>query len=104
MNINMNMPPFNPMNMDKINLQFKAITGVNYTLICNRGVTISQVFKDYLARIGRELLFQENANIIEFIYNGKSINFKDNNTKIEEYFQNSNNVEIQIITNDLIGS
>ena len=91
--------------MDIINLQFKAITGVNYILKCKKDVTLSEVFHEYLIRIGKESLFQDNNNKIEFIYNGKTINFKNNNTKIEEFFRNQqNNVEIQIVTNDLIGA
>ena len=103
MNFNNLMSNQNEMNI--INLQFKAITGVNYILKCKKGVTLSQVFHEYLIRIGKESLFQDNNNKIEFIYNGKTINFKNNNTKIEEFFRNQqNNVEIQIVTNDLIGA
>ena len=94
----------NPMGNNIINLQFKAITGVNYTLKCKKDLTLSEVFHEYLIRIERESLFQDNNNKIEFIYNGNSINFKNNNTKLEEFFINHQNVEIQIVTNDLIGA
>ena len=103
MNFNNLMSNQNEMNI--INLQFKAITGVNYILKCKKGVTLSEVFHEYLIRIGKESLFQDNNNKIEFIYNGRTINLKNNNTKIEEFFRNQqNNVEIQIVTNDLIGA
>ena len=102
--MNFNNLMSNQNEMDIINLQFKAITGVNYILKCKKDVTLSEVFHEYLIRIGKESLFQDN-NKIEFIYNGKTINFKNNNTKIEEFFRNQqNNVEIQIVTNDLIGA
>ena len=67
-------------------------------------MTVSQVFQEYLIRIGKPNLFDNNSNIIEFIYHGKTIDFRNNNTKIEEFFGNRNSVEIQIITNDLIGA
>ena len=67
-------------------------------------MTVSQVFQEYLIRIGKPNLFDNNSNIIEFIYNGKTIDSRNNNTKIEEFFGNRNSVEIQIITNDLIGA
>ena len=98
----MNNSPNNDPN--KINIQFKAITNVNYNLICNKGVTMAEVFKEYLARINKESLYENNTNRIQFIYNGRAIEFKNNNTKIEEFFGNNLNVSIQIVTNDLIGA
>ena len=91
-------------NNNQINIVFKAIKDVKYNLVCNKGLTVSQVFQEYLIRIGKPNLFDNNSNIIEFIYNGKTIDFRNNNTKIEEFFGNRNSVEIQIITNDLIGA
>ncbi len=102
MNMNMNMQPM--VNNNQINIVFKAINDVKYNLVCNKGLTVSQVFQEYLIRIGKPNLFDNNSNIIEFIYNGKTIDFRNNNTKIEEFFGNRNSVEIQIITNDLIGA
>ena len=105
MNMMNQMYMMNQINMmDKINILFSAVTGVKYNLICNKGVTISQVFQEYFARIGRQSLFENNDNKIEFIYNSRVINFRNNNTKIEEFFNNRTNVEIQIVTNDLIGA
>ena len=107
-NMNMNnmnnMNGINNMNINKINIVFKAATDVNYTLICNYGITISDMFKEYFSRIDRENLFEDNNNKIEFIYNGKAINFHNNNTKIEDFFEHRNNVSIQVLTNDLIGA
>ena len=60
------------------------------------------MIKEYLARIGSEYLFQDNNNIIEFIYNGRAIDIRNNNTKVEEFFGNSSSVVIQIVTNDLL--
>ena len=97
---NMNMPPLG----NRINVVFKAITGVKYTLAVERGIKVSDMIKEYLARIDKESLFQNNSNVIEFIYQGKSIDIRNNNTKIEEFFGNRTQVEIQIVTNDLIGA
>ena len=54
--------------------------------------------------INKESLYENNTNRIQFIYNGRAIEFKNNNTKIEEFFGNNLNVSIQIVTNDLIGA
>ena len=105
----MGMNPMNPMMMpiplmpNKILIRFQAITGVNYNMSCNYGLTVSEVFKEYLIRINKEFLFDNNTNKIEFIYNGKAINFKNNNERIEQFFGDRPDVIIQIITNDLIG-
>ena len=127
MNMNMNMmnpmmnnnimnPMMNPMmnNMmnpmisippeNRINILFKAITGVNYNMTCDKNLPISQVFKEYLARINKESLYENNSNIIQFIFNGKAIEFKNNNMKLVDFFRTGSNVEIQIVTNDLIGA
>ena len=90
---------------NRINIIFKAATGVNYTLICNYGITVNDMFREYFERIGRPNLFNDNNNKIEFIYNSKAINYLNNNTKIEEFFnRNTNSISIQVLTNDLIGA
>ena len=92
-------------NSNRINIIFKAATGVNYTLICNHGITLNDMFREYFERIGKPNLFADNNNKIEFIYNGKAINYQNNNTKIEEFFiRNPNGSSIQVLTNDLIGA
>ena len=120
--MNMNMMNMNMMNMNnmmmnnmmndmnmlnignRINIVFKAITGITYTLAVERGITISDMFKEYLIRIDKERLFENNNNAIEFIYNGRAINFKNNNQKVEEFFGSGSRFEIQIVTNDLLGA
>ena len=61
----MNMNNSSNNDPNKINIQFKAITNVNYNLICNKGVTMSEVFKEYLARINKEILYEDNNIYIQ---------------------------------------
>ena len=105
MMMNNMMNDMNTLNIgNRINIVFKAITGITYTLAVERGITISDMFKEYLIRIDKERLFENNSNSIEFIYNAKSINFKNNNQKVEEFFGSGSRFEIQIVTNDLLGA
>ena len=41
---------------------------------------------------------------MKIILNGKAIEFKNNNMKLVDFFRTGSNVEIQIVTNDLIGA
>ena len=97
----MNMMQY-PMMGNRINVLFKAIAGRDYNLAVAHGIKVSEMIKEYLARIGSEYLFQDNNNIIEFIYNGRAIDIRNNNTKVEEFFGNRSSVVIQIVTNDLL--
>ena len=44
-------------NSNRINIIFKAATGVNYTLICNYGITVNDMFREYFERIYTVVFF-----------------------------------------------
>ena len=102
--MNMNMIQNPGMNNNRINVLFRAVRGVRYNLAVARGIKISEMIREYLIRIEGEHLFQDNSNIIQFIYNGRAIDIRNNNSTVEDFFHNCSHVEIQIVTNDLVGA
>ena len=77
----------------KKNIIFKTLNGEMKSIICENGTTISNMIKKYLMEIGNTGLI--NAENINFTFNAKKISINDN-TKIEEYFQNIQSPIIQV--------
>ena len=107
-NINMgmmmanNMPneDFNENNENKMNIIFKTTKGSKQIFSINKGTSIHELIKTYLIKVGQPELF--NSNKICFLYNATQINYKDNNTKIEDYFKVfEGNYVPTIVVNDL---
>ena len=94
---NMSNEEFNENDENKMNFLFKTTKGSNQIIHINKGTSIHELIKTYLIKVGQPELF--NSNKICFLFNATQINYKDNNTKIEDYFQV--NYSPTIVVNDL---
>ena len=77
----------------KINVIFRNTRGDCHSLVVNYGVTIDELLKEYLKRIGRPDLIGDNR--ISYIWNASKLKFGDKTT-VEKYFRNVNNPKVVV--------
>ena len=74
----------------RMNIIFKTSQGKMVSISFYYGTTVNQVLVEFLKKVGRTDLIGNKSNKVEFILNGKYINFNEQR-KIEDFFQNVQN-------------
>ena len=83
------------MKESKINIVFYN----NYKkipLIVKKETTIQELINQYFEKMEKANLIDENIEKTYFIYNGKSIHYKDNKETVETFFDNKYFIEIYV--------
>ena len=79
----------------KKNVIFQTTKRDCHILVVNYGVTIDELLKRYLKRIGRPELIGDKSNKIRFLYNTEELKFGDKTT-IEKCFKNALNPKVVV--------
>ena len=87
------------MNINTIyfNLIFKGEDGSDYVFTEKGETKIGEIIKKYFEKIEKSNLIINNVSNIHFIYNGESINPRDYNKTISDYFPSFSNLVIKVL-------
>ena len=86
----------------KISVIFKTTQGISHILVVNYGVTIDELLKRYLKRIGRPDLIGDDHKKICYLFNGGyKLKFGDKTT-VEKFFKNVPHPTVVVYESNLI--
>ena len=105
-NANLNNPIFQEnIYTPKYNVGFEMTNGDKYLIVCEGDKTVDYLIKEFLKRIGRTDLFDNEDIEYYFIYNAKKFNTKENKQKkINQIFVGATNhiVKVKILGEEKI--